>query len=92
MLNLGQISKEMGDLKEWSLETDSISKVFSFGNFNESVDFVNKVKECAEKVGHNTSVFISFDQVRLAITTHEEHGLTRKDFELAREIDKIENK
>lgn len=89
MLNLGEISKEMEGLVDWSLESSSISKIFSFGNFKESLEFVNKVGEAAEKQNHHPEILMNFDQVRLVLTTHEEHGLTRKDFELAKEIDKL---
>ena len=91
MLTLAQISEEMEYLRDWSLEMNSIIKVFSFENFRGSIDFVNKVGDVAEKVGHHPDILISFDQVRLVLTTHEEKGLSRKDFELAREIDKISN-
>ncbi len=91
MLTLAQISEEMKNLKDWSLEINSIIKVFSFDNFKGSIDFVNKVGEAAEKVGHHPDILISFNQVRLVLLTHEEKGLSRKDFELAREIDKISN-
>ena len=90
MLTLGQISEAMEDLKDWSLESDSINKVFSFASFKESVEFVNKVSEVAEKINHHPEILISFNQVRLLLTTHDEHGLSRKDFELAKEIDRLE--
>jgi 4a-hydroxytetrahydrobiopterin dehydratase len=89
MLTLGEISEAMEGLQDWSLESDSINKVFSFNNFRESVDFVNKVGEVAEKLNHHPDILINFNQVKLVLTTHDEHGLSRKDFELAREIDKL---
>lgn len=91
MLNLGQISSEMEGLRDWSLESDSINKVVSFASFKEAMEFVNKVGDVAEKFNHHPDILISFTQVRLQLTTHDEHGLTRKDFEVAREIDKIGN-
>ncbi|MBS3077171.1 4a-hydroxytetrahydrobiopterin dehydratase [Candidatus Pacearchaeota archaeon] len=92
MLTLSEVSEAMKELKDWSLEIDSISKVLSFGNFKESLAFVNKVGEVAERLNHHPDILISFNQVRLVVTTHDEQGLTRKDFELAKEIDKIEIK
>jgi 4a-hydroxytetrahydrobiopterin dehydratase len=89
MLTLGQISGEMENLKDWSLESDSINKVFSFASFKESIEFVNKVGEVAEKLNHHPDILINFTQVRLQLTTHDEHGLSKKDFELAREIDRL---
>ena len=89
MLTLAQISEAMEGLEDWSLDTSSISKIFSFNNFKESVGFVDKIVEVAERLEHHPEILINFNQVQLVLTTHEEHGLTRKDFELAKEIDKL---
>lgn len=90
MLTLAEISEAMEDLQDWSLESNSISKIFSFENFKESLEFVNKVGEVAERLDHHPDILINFNQVRLVSTTHFENGLSRKDFELAREIDKLD--
>lgn len=89
MLTLNEINQEMGNLNDWSLEMDSLSKVFQFGHFRESLEFVNKVGEVAERLNHHPDVMINFDSVRLLLTTKCEKGLTKKDFEMAREIDKL---
>ncbi|MFH1290752.1 MAG: 4a-hydroxytetrahydrobiopterin dehydratase [Nanoarchaeota archaeon] len=91
MLTLGEINEAMSDLDDWSLETSSIVKTFSFSNFKEALEFVNKVGEVAEKIEHHPDVMINFNQVRLSLMTHSENSLTRKDFKLAKEVDKIEN-
>jgi 4a-hydroxytetrahydrobiopterin dehydratase len=89
MLTLAEINQEMSSLEGWSLEGSSISKSFEFTNFKESLDFMNKVGEQAEKLNHHPDVLINFNIVRLSLSTHSEGGLTRKDFQLAKEIDMI---
>jgi 4a-hydroxytetrahydrobiopterin dehydratase len=89
MLSLGEINQEMATLSGWSLDGSSISKNFTFTNFKESIDFVNKVGEIAEKQAHHPDIIINYNQVRLSITTHSENTLTRKDFQLAKEIDML---
>jgi 4a-hydroxytetrahydrobiopterin dehydratase len=89
MLTLQEMQIEMKDLNEWSLSGDSISKNFSFTNFKESLDFVNKVGEIAEKLEHHPDIMLNYNQVRLSLTTHSEQGLTKSDFLVAREIDKL---
>jgi len=89
MLTLAEINEAMGDLDDWSLEMNALSKIFSFGHFRESLEFVNKVGEIAEKMNHHPEVTINFEKVRLLVRTKSEDSLTRKDFELAREIDKL---
>lgn len=89
MLPLGIINERMQSLNNWALEDNFIVKDFGFGNFKEALEFVNKVGEVAEREGHHPDIMISFNKVRLRLTTHEEHGLTSKDFDVAEEIDKI---
>ena len=89
MLNLKEIQDNMEELKDWSLESDSITKEFSFQNFKESLNFLNHVGELTEKNNHHPDIMITYNRVRLSLTTHSEHGLTKKDFDLAKEIDQI---
>ena len=89
MLSLGEIQAEMALLYEWALETNVLVKILNFGTFRESLEFVNKVGEITEKLNHHPDILINYQNVKLSLTTHAEGGLTKKDFELAREIDKI---
>ena len=89
MLPLGLINKYMCKLNNWSLEVDSIVKDFNFNDFNSALEFVNKVKETCEERGHFPGILINQNVVRLTLTTHEEKGLSSKDFEVAELIDKI---
>jgi len=90
MLTLAIVQERMAKLNNWALEGETIVKDFSFGNFKESLEFVNKVGEIAERNNHHPDIVISYSTVRLSLTTHSEKGLTSKDFEVAEEIDKIE--
>ena len=89
MMTLKEIQDYMIEIRDWSLESNSITKDFSFNNFRESLDFVNKVGETAEEHNHHPDILVSYNIVRLTLTTHSEKGLTKRDFELAKEIDKI---
>jgi 4a-hydroxytetrahydrobiopterin dehydratase len=89
MLPLGEISRRLESLKDWALEGDIIVKDFSFKDFKEALEFVNMVGLESEKQEHHPDITISYNKVRLSLRTHEENGLTSKDFELAEEIDKI---
>jgi len=89
MMPLFEIQEKMGKLRNWSLETDSIVKDKVFRDFKESMEFVNKVAEIAEKHNHHPTILISYNTVRMNLTTHSAKGLTAKDFEVAEEIDKL---
>ena len=89
MISLLDFKERMSKLRNWSLEVDSIVKDKVFRDFKESMDFVNKVAEIANKHNHHPSVLINYNTVRMTLTTHEAKGLTLKDFDVAEEIDKL---
>ncbi len=89
VMSLGEISRRMQRLKDWNLENNAIVKDFEFGDFKEAIAFVNKVGEIAEKNNHHPDIVINYNRVRLTLTTHEEAGLTSRDFDTAEEIDKV---
>lgn len=89
MLPLSTVSERMSKLRNWALDGNSITKEKVFRNFKEGVEFVNKVAEIAEKHNHHPTILITYDSVRLTLTTYSIKGLTLKDFDVAEEIDKI---
>jgi len=80
---------EVAKLRNWTLRGQVISRRFHFGGFLEAIRFVNKVARAAEAANHHPDIVINYDKVRLALTTHDEGGLTMKDFRLARKINKF---
>jgi len=43
----------------------------------------------SSKINHHPDIDIRFDQVTLTLTTHDEGGITEKDFTLARLCDVV---
>jgi len=44
------------------------------------------VAPLAEAAGHHPDIDIRYNKVRVALTTHDEGGITTKDFELAAKV------
>jgi 4a-hydroxytetrahydrobiopterin dehydratase len=82
-----EIEAKLGELDGWSREGEAIAKEFENGDFKGSVDFVNRITPVAEEMNHHPDLEISWDTVKVTITTHSEGGLTSGDFELAGRID-----
>ncbi len=89
VMNLARINERMSHLNDWAIDGGALVKDFEFANFKESLDFVNKVGEISERLGHHPDVLISYNLVRLTLITHSEKSLGDKDFEVAEEIDKL---
>jgi 4a-hydroxytetrahydrobiopterin dehydratase len=75
---------------QWKNENNLLVKTFTFKNFVEAVNFVDKIVPLAEKVNHHPDIKIfSYKKVKITLTTHEKKMVTSKDVKLSKEIDKI---
>ena len=83
------IEARLAELNGWERQGDTITKTFKRGDFVGSVEFVRKLVEPAEDMGHHPDLSLSWDEVRISITTHAAGGLTENDFELAKRIDAL---
>jgi 4a-hydroxytetrahydrobiopterin dehydratase len=71
---------------------DQVKKIvrsFRFKDFVQAMRFVNKVAEVAEEEGHHPDVFVSYNYVKICLTTHNIGGLSENDFIMAAKIDEI---
>lgn len=71
----------------WTLRDHSIVREFGFKDFRQAMEFVNRVASVAEAQDHHPDIFISYDKVKLELSTHTSGGLTNKDFEVAAKVD-----
>jgi 4a-hydroxytetrahydrobiopterin dehydratase len=84
-----EVAERMASIPEWILSEDVISRELEFADFLESMAFVNRVAALAEEHDHHPDVFISYNHVRLDLTTHRVGGLSEKDFALAEAVDSL---
>lgn len=86
-----EIENALVDLEDWEAENDNLKKHFEFENFADALAFVNKVGATAENRDHHPDVLFGWGYAEFFITTHDAGGITARDFELAKEIDKLAN-
>lgn len=84
-----EIKSKVKNLKGWALKEGEIKKTFEFGNFLESIEFVNKIAPIAEKENHHPDIEINYNKVTVSLSTHDEGGVTEKDFILAEKIEDL---
>lgn len=90
LLNSVQLEDKLSVLNGWNVDKDQLCKEFTFKDFRESLDFVNKVGDIAEHLKHHPDILIhKYNKVKFCITTHDEGGLTDKDFLFAKQVDRI---
>lgn len=84
-----EIDARLADRPGWSRAGVAIEKTFECGDFVGSVEFVRKLVAPAEAMNHHPDLEISWDKVKVSLSTHSEGGLTAADFELAAKIDAL---
>jgi 4a-hydroxytetrahydrobiopterin dehydratase len=87
--------KEEQLLKEisgWNLNREGVhllEKSFKFRDFDETMLFVNAVASIARQENHHPDMHVSYNIVRIELSTHKIKGLSDNDFILAAKIDKV---
>jgi len=81
----------LANITGWSLlhRGRGIAREYRFRDFTEAMKFVNAVALIAEQAGHHPDIFISYNHVRLELTTHSIGGLTENDFIVAAQINAL---
>ncbi|MBK8813850.1 MAG: 4a-hydroxytetrahydrobiopterin dehydratase [Acidobacteria bacterium] len=88
-LETQEIAKRLGKVAGWTSEDDFLKKRFEFGNFAESLAFVNAVGEIAERHDHHPDITFGWGYAEISLTTHDRGGITNFDFAVATEIEQI---
>jgi 4a-hydroxytetrahydrobiopterin dehydratase len=92
-LSADEIEAALAGLNGWQAEKGNLKKRFSFANFAESLEFVNKAGEIAERRDHHPDILFGWGYAEFRITTHDAGGgITAFDFALAKEIDNLSKK
>jgi 4a-hydroxytetrahydrobiopterin dehydratase len=71
----------------WDAEAKAIRRSFRFRDFSEAFAFMTRVALAAEKADHHPDWSNSWNRVEVSLSTHSERGVTRRDIELARQMD-----
>ncbi len=85
-----EIKANLKKSQGWKRRGKEIAKTYSFEDFNKSIQFVNQVAPLAEAADHHPDILIQYDKVTLTLSTHDEGGLTLRDFKLAQKLDSLQ--
>lgn len=89
LLSENEIQSRLQTLNGWQQDGKKIQTVKKFDGFPSAIAFVNQLVEPAEAAGHHPDLAISYNQVTIALSTHDAGGLTQKDFDMASQIDAL---
>lgn len=87
-----EFTKYLDQVQKWRvIDNDTkLEREFTFKDFKEALNFVNRSGEIAEDEGHHPNIYIhSWNKVKMTVYTHAIAGLSENDFILAAKIDAV---
>jgi 4a-hydroxytetrahydrobiopterin dehydratase len=84
-----QVATELAETPDWLVDDGQLTRTVTRKDFKDALMFVNAVGFFAERASHHPDILISWNAVKLTLSTHSEGGLTGKDFALARQINEL---
>ena len=84
-------AEALAALPEWTLRGDglAIEREFKLRNFSEAWAFMSRVALLAEKHDHHPEWSNVYNRVAITLTTHDAGGLSERDANMARAIDRL---
>ena len=80
LLSKAEIDQHLERLDGWALDGQTLRKQYVFHGFPEAVALVGRLVPDAELANHHPDIIINYRRVTLSWSTHDEGGLTAKDF------------
>ena len=88
-----EVVSRLTALSGWRLTGDgeqvAIEKTFGFGNYHETIAFVNAVAFIAHTQDHHPDLSVHYNRCQVRFNTHDVKGLSETDFECAAQIDAL---
>ena len=82
-----EVRDGLSGLAGWRREGDEIVRDYALESFPAVISFVGRIAELAEAADHHPDLDIRYNKLRVALTSHDSGGLTRRDLELAAQIE-----
>jgi 4a-hydroxytetrahydrobiopterin dehydratase len=91
LLTADERAELLGALSGWRPleDRDAIRRRYVFTDFGEAFGFMTRAALVAERMNHHPEWTNVYRTVEVTLTTHDAGGLTRRDVELARQMDRI---
>lgn len=87
---VAQLSKLNGEqVPGWRLIDGALEKTFSFGNYYETMAFVNAAAFVAHTEDHHPDLAVSYNKCAVRFATHDVGGISASDFFCAARLDAL---
>ena len=84
------IAEALPALPGWTHVADRVAKTFRFGNYHETMAFVNAVAWIAHRADHHPDLSVHFNRVVVSYSTHDAGGVTANDLTCAARVEALQ--
>ena len=84
-----QARAELKGLKGWTLDNGRLVKLYPFGNYHQTMAFVNALAWVSHREDHHPDLEVGYNKVRVVYWTHAVGGLSENDFICAAKCDAL---
>lgn len=84
-----ELTKALSELPEWRIVDGKLHREFRFADFVHAFAFMTASALEIERLNHHPEWFNVWNRVVVDLTTHDSGGITAKDVELARLLDRF---
>jgi 4a-hydroxytetrahydrobiopterin dehydratase len=92
-LNAPEVVTHLAKLQGWRLTGDgadvAIEKSWDFGDFHQTMAFVNAVAFIAHRQDHHPEMLVQYRRCVVRFNTHDVGGISPRDFECAALVDAL---
>jgi 4a-hydroxytetrahydrobiopterin dehydratase len=92
-LSATEIVTRLAAIPGWQLTGDgpdvAIERTYSFGNYYETISFVNALAFIAHAQDHHPDLSVHYNRCVVRFNTHDVKGLSATDFECAAQVDAL---
>ena len=89
-LEPADLGAALATLPQWALDEGrgAIRRSFVFADFGQAFAFMTRIALAAERTDHHPEWFNVYNRVDITLTTHDCHGLSQRDIDMARLADR----
>ncbi|MEN9866469.1 MAG: hypothetical protein RL748_2059 [Pseudomonadota bacterium] len=92
-LDSASIDHYLSQVAGWQLEGNKLCKTYAFGNYYETLAFVNGIALIIHREDHHPEMIVTYNRCTLKFDTHSVNGgkggISTNDFICAAKIDKL---
>ena len=76
-----------GELPQWQVADGTLQRTYRTSGWKSTLILASTIGHLAEAAWHHPDLHLTYDSVRVNLSTHSANGLTEKDFVLAAKIE-----